>query len=783
MVSIDTIITRNSIESFFKIANKRFWAVLVLSSLVFSCKTSSPTTQVTPEPATPVLVEVGSSPYSPDEFLDAYRKSQLDSANQTMTPDEFIEVFTTNKLKLIAAKQQGRDTLPDFQEEMASYREQLALPYLTDKDKVEALIKEAYERLKEEVYASHLLVSVDEEAAPSDTLSAYRAAVAMRGRLMEGSDFAEMAEKFSKDPTAPTNRGDLGYFTAFQMVYPFETAAYTTPVGQVSQPIRSKFGYHLIKVHDRRPNRGQLRVAHVMIQLTEKQSESEKQLAETRINEAYTRLQNGEPWEKVVQIYSDDFQSRQQGGLLPVFGTGQMVPEFESAAFALNSPGSYSKPVKTKYGWHIIRLLGKLPLESFAVLEPSLRQKVTTDSRGRLVEKTFVESLKKQYKVSENNVLYAQLESLADSTLRMGNWKLPEPLPAAFGQSPLFVIETTPSTTSEFIQHIQKYASPRAASAAPQVILRTYYNDFLSKRLIAYERQNLENKYPEYRTLLHEIREDVLRSQVMEEQVWQRSLDDSLGQRRIYEQNLAKYTYPERAYATLIEAQDTATLNLAVRSLATRPFPLRLKGQEILFEPNRTDLNTGQLNSLYVLAATLKKNQAFVVEIAGHRTSEEPDSASAARIGNVVRFLNGQGISITRIIEKDFGSFRPVPEPERNRRVSFTFYSQSKKDLEAAINGVKEGSVAITEGYFAKDHPVFKLAKWEPGTQTIQLPSGKSAVLQIERIDPPRSKTFAEARGAVINEFQRILEKQWLESLKSKHPIKVNKEELEKLDR
>jgi peptidyl-prolyl cis-trans isomerase SurA len=755
----------------------------VLSCLFAACKTTSPPTQTTTEPATPILVEMGNYQYSPEEFLESYTKNNQDSTTENLSPEEFLEVFTTNKLKLLAAEQQGRDTVADFKEEMASYKEQLALPYLTDKDKVEALTKEAYERLKEEIRVSHILISVDEEASAADTLSAYRAAIAMRGRLMEGSDFAEMAEKFSKDPTAVNNGGDLGYFTAFQMVYPFETATYATPIGQISQPIRSKSGYHLIKVHDRRANRGQLRVAHIMIQLGPKLTDEKKKEAEVRINEAYARLEKGEPWEKIVQVYSDDFQSRQQGGVLPIFGIGQMVPDFEATAFNLSTPGSYSKPVKTSYGWHVIRLLNKLPLETFAALETSLRLKVTTDSRGKLVEKAFIEGLKKQYTIGENVVIYNQLEAKADSTLQKGDWKLPSPLPAQWSQSPLFTIESIPTTTSDFIQHVREYASPRPAAADPKSILKTYYNDFRSKRLIEYEKQNLENKHPEYKTLLKEIKEDVLLSQVMEEQVWQRSLDDSLGQRKIYEQNLDKYRHPERAYATVIEAIDTTTLNLATQALAVSPYPLRLKGQELLFEENQTALSTSQLNSLFVLAATLKKNQTFVVEIAGHRTGNEPDSVSTARIGNVLRFLNGQGISITRIIEKNYGSFQPVPEPERNRRVSFVFYSQSKKDLEVAINAAKPGSIVINEGFYAQDHSIFKVAAWEIGSQMIKLPNGKSVVIKIERIEASRNKTFEEARGAVINEYQRILEKQWLESLKSKNPIKVNKEELEKLIR
>jgi len=314
--------------------------------------------------------------------------------------------------------------------------------------------------------------------------------------------------------------------------------------------------------------------------------------------------------------------------------------------------------------------------------------------------------------------------------------------------------------------------------------LRSYYNDFLARRLLDYEKGILEIKYPEFKVLMNEIRDGVLLSQVMEEQVWQRSLDDSTGQRRVYEQNLDQYQYPARALATVIQAKDTTVLNLVLQSLAQAPYPLRLKGEELVFGEGKTQLSPVQTNTLYGLAATLKKNQEYVVEVAGYRTAGEADTISASRIAHVVRYLNGQGIPITRIMEKDYGSFRPVPEPDRNRRVSFQFFSRSKKDLERAVNLDAPGNVRITEGYFVKDHPAFKEALWEVGNQRIPPAlDGTALAIQIQKIEPPRPKTFSEARGSAINAYQKILEQQWLDSLKTKFPVQVNEQELEKLTR
>ena len=446
----------------------RWLCPLAIAALAVSCKTSAPPKQSPAAPEAPVLVKIGDKAFSADAFFQSFTKNRFSSDSaQSLSARQYFDIYTSTKLKLLGAEAQGRDTTSDFKEELASYREQLAAPYLTDKEGVARLTEEAYNRLKQEVHAAHILVGVPEEASPADTLSAYRAAVAMRGRLLEGSDFGEMAQKFSKDATAKDNKGDLGYFTAFQMVYPFENAAYTTPIGKISEPIRTKSGYHLIKVLDRRPSRGKLRVAHVMIQTKPDFSPEKKKETAQRIQEAYTRLQKGETWEKVVQIYSDDFQSRQSAGLLPVFGVGEMMPAFEEAAYKLDKTGDYSKPVETPYGWHIIRLVDKRPLEAFATMEPALRQKVMTDSRGQLLQQSFTIHLKSQYSIRENSDAWSEMLELADSSLLKGTLKTPETFTAGVENPVLFTIEKEASTSRMFLDFLKSRLSPRPAGSDP----------------------------------------------------------------------------------------------------------------------------------------------------------------------------------------------------------------------------------------------------------------------------------------------------------------------------
>jgi len=754
----------------------------LLPAVIFSsCKTSAPKTQPVSE-ASP-LIEIGNEKFSANDFLDSYAKNKFSTdSTKELTPEEYLPVYKDLKIKILEAKTEGRDTTNDYKQEINSYYDQLAKNFLVDKALVEKLSTEAYARLKQEVRASHILIAVPEDASPTDTLEAYRAAIAMRGRLEEGSDFGDMASKFSKDPSAAKNRGDLGYFTAFQTVYPFETAAYTIAVGKLSQPVRSKTGYHIIKVQDRRPNRGTVRIAHIMVRVDPNATESQKLAAKAKIDDAFKKLQNGQPWESVTETYSDDKQSSKNQGLLPPFGTGQMDPAVEEAAFSLSRLNTYAAPVLSAYGWHIIKLVDKKALDSYSIISPSLRQKVVTDSRGKVLEQSTARRLREKYSIQEFPDKFALLTPLVDSSLITGKWDYMKPVSTDWAANTLFTIEKRPYDALSFLNYVKTQQKARPKGSSPEVIFKRHYYDYLTNKLSDYEKEHLEESYPEFKAQITEIREGVLLSQLLEENVLARSLNDSTGQRNYYEKNVSHFRYPERAFATVVTAPDTATLNAVKKSLSKSPYSLERKANELIFKEGVSDVSIEQIEKLYDVYVILQKNPEYVVEISGYRSNSESESTSADRIRNVVKYLNSKNISIVRILEKDYGSFRQAVEPERNRRISFQFYSTSKKDVEKAYNSETPDAVIIQEGYFPKDNALLSQAKWETGEQTVTI-NGISYWIQIQKIEPARAKTFVEARGSVINEYQKLLEKQWMEKLQQKFPVKVNTQELEKIKR
>lgn len=749
--------------------------------IVASCKTTAPPQQVVVE--TQPLLEIGNEKFSLDDYQDHYNKNKFASdSTRTLSPEEYLPLYTDLKIKVMQAKEDGKDTTLDYREEIASYREQLAKNHLVDKALVEKLTNEAYNRLKQEVRASHILVGVSEDASPADTLEAYRAAVALRGRLEEGTDFGDMAARFSKDPAAKTTQGDLGYFTAFQTLYPIETAAYTLPVGKVSQPVRTKAGYHLIKVTDRRNNRGMVQIAHIMVKVGSTATSAQKESAKARIDEAYSRLQNGEEWGLVTSNFSDDKESRKNGGLLAMFGTGQMVPEIEEAAFALPRVNAYSKPLLTMYGWHIIKLVEKRGIETFNNMAPALRKKVVTDSRGKVIEQANAKRLREKYKVEELEDQWKLVAPLGDSTLRTGKWDYQRAVSADWSGIILFRIEQTAYDALSFLNFVKRRQQPRPKDASPAVIFRRFYDEYLTESLADYEKDHLEETNPEFKSLMTEIREGVLLSQMMEEQVWQRSLSDSTGQMNYYQRNKERYNYPERALATVVAAKDTQILNSVKKTLLSSPYKLERKSKEILFSAASAEIGNQQLDALNDLYIIMEKNPEYIVEIAGYRSTDEPEITSSTRVRNIVKYLNARNIPILRIIEKDYGSFRQSAEPERNRRVSFQFYSQSRKDVEKVYNAEIPGALTIRDGYFLKNDPLFNKVKWQTGEQTVS-DNNTFIWINVAKLEQPRGKTFAEARGSVINDYQKELEKQWLAKLQQKFPVKVNAQELEKIKR
>jgi len=517
---------------------------------------------------------------SVEEFENIFRKNNRDSVITPAALDEYMELFINFKLKVKAARELGMDTVAKFRNELAGYRAQLARPYLTDGDKLDELVAEAYKNMQKDVKARHILVKCEANATPEDTLKAYTKAMSLYTRIAGGEDFETIARENSDDPSAKQNGGDLGYFTAFQMVYPFEEAAYGAKIGEVVRPVRTRYGYHIIEVEDVRNARGEIRVAHIMVK--EKKEDGGAKNAEDKINEIYQNLQNGQSFEELAAKYSEDGSSAKKGGELPFFGPNKMVPEFEEASFALKNDNEISKPFKTSYGWHIVKRLELKPVPAFEQVEREIRSKVSKDSRAEKTRNSFITKLKKEYNYSFNKESFKALTAKADTSIYSGNWSVKKKVL----KMPLMTIDGKTYTNGDFHKYIIGKKGVKSRGDVQEYLakeLEFYTND----QLVRYEDSRLEVKHSPFRLLVNEYREGILLFELTDQKVWSKAVKDSVGLEAYYEKNKEKFLWPDRIEGTIYTCASAQVAD-QVRKLMT----LGLDQADIAAEINKvTQLN------------------------------------------------------------------------------------------------------------------------------------------------------------------------------------------------
>jgi peptidyl-prolyl cis-trans isomerase SurA len=740
----------------------------------------------------PAIATLGTKPVSISEFRYVYEKNNSgnEDAYTRQSVTDYLNLYTNFKLKVIEAESNGLDTTTAFKRELEGYKEQLAQPYLTEKSVTDHLVKEAYERMKQEVNASHILITLAPEAAPEDTLAAYNRVMELRNRALAGEDFGKLAQENSQDPSAADNKGELGYFTALQMVYPFEDAAYKTPVGEVSMPVRSRFGYHLIKVNDKRQAQGEVKVAHIMVRATPGIPKADSLAAKQRTDAIYKRVQRNENWEKLATEFSEDANSAQNGGELPWFGTGRMIPSFEQAAFNLQKPGDVAPPVLTPYGWHIIKLIEKRGLPSYEDMEQNLRNKIVKDSRSELNKAAFMKRIKAENNFTENAEAKATAMAKATKELLQAKWTYDEN-DKALNQT-LFSIQGKPYTIGDFWKYAKAEQQPRATSSAAYA-MNLLYDAFVDKSLMEYEKANLENKHPDYRMLVQEYHDGILLFQMMDEKVWSKAIEDSVGLKAYFEQNREKYKWGPRVQATVISAASKDLLQKAQEQLNKRRYQVKFaKLTDILFEQNKAELTQEGTAKLNELAELLKGNESLSVDINGHGDAREAaanKSLAAERASKAAAYLVAQGVPAAQLATNSLGSKNQAGPDNtetgrrRNRRASFILYSTELSALADNLNAQSNNplGVQITEKKFQKgENKALDTVAWEKGTYNVQQ-NGREYLIIIEDVLEPGYKALNEVRGLAISDYQNYLEQQWVNQLREKYPVTVQQDEVEKL--
>jgi peptidyl-prolyl cis-trans isomerase SurA len=514
---------------------------------------------------TATIFTVAGQPVTVGEFEYVYNKNnvnnQADYSEKSLT--DYLNLYENFRLKVKEAEEIKLDTLSSLKNELEGYRKQLAKSYLTDREITEQLVQEAYNRSLQEVNASHILVKCDENANPADTLLAYKKAIELRKRILKGESFEKIAQENSDDPSAKQNKGEIGYFTVFQTVYPFETAAYTAKAGEVSQPVRTQFGYHLVKLNSARPAQGEIHVAHILLKYPEKVTDVEKGAIKKRIDSIYTEINKGTlTFDDAVLAFSDDRTSKNKKGELQWFGTGRMVPEFETAAFGLKKDGEISKPTSTAYGWHIIKRLEQRSVAPFSEVKNDFKKKVERDSRSAVAKTKLIERIKKDYSFSENPPARLNFYAAIDSSISKGGFNADS---LKYNkESVIFVLASKLYTAQDFAKYIEKNGR-RRNDKSKEGLLNEYYENFVNQKCLDQEESQLENKKPEFASLMREYRDGILLFELTDRKVWSNAVKDTVGLQKFHDDNKTKYMWGNRADVQIYNASDAKIANAAYK--------------------------------------------------------------------------------------------------------------------------------------------------------------------------------------------------------------------------
>ncbi len=638
------------------------------------------------------LVTIAGDEVSVDDFMYVYKKnnSQGDALDRKSV-EEYLDLYINFRLKVKEAEAQGLDTVQAFIDELAGYRKQLAEPYFVNEEIMDALLQEAYERKKHDLRASHILVQVGPNAMPEDTLAAYNKAMDIRQRVLNGEAFGKVAIELSDDPSArdrtsprnnrlvPGNKGDLGYFSVFDMVYPFETGAYQTEIGEVSMPVRTDFGYHIIMVTDRIPAQGTINAAHLYLQMPDSASAADSSSKEREAMDLYNRIADGEQFEILVRQYSDDKGSASRGGVLPPFNVNRMVPEFIEAISKMSDSGQVSKPVLTSYGWHIIQLHGKSGIEPFEEVEADMRKRLEKDQRAQKSKEIIIHDIKKEYGYKEFPEGLQEIYEMIDSTIYQGKWVVPDesenPDEVYFTKAVMMIGDLSVSQ-KEFAEYIAANQNIGKDENINEFVNKKF-KQFSDEKCRNYEDSQLENKYPDFRAIVKEYRDGILLFELTNEKVWAYASKDTVGLQNYYDAHSKDFMWDTRLDASIYTVNDTNYV-----------------------EPIRQMITDG-------------------------KSDEE-----------IKQEIFNDSLNIVRIERKKF-----------------------QENENATIDAIK----------------------WKKGLTDPQVKGTKIVFVRVHEKLGPEPKTFDEARGLITAGYQEELEKKWIEELRTKYPVIIDKEVLSSL--
>ena len=623
-----------------------------------------------------ILFTVEDEPVHLDEFLYIYEKTNRDQANfSKASVEEYLDLYKKFKLKVYKARQMKLDTISALNNELAGYRKQLANAYLSDKEVLESLTREASERMLRDVSFSHIVIKVPPTATEEEVELAYQKALKVLERLRSGENFTKVALEVSEDDHVSRNEGKVGYVTAMlpDGFYDLETALYTLPPETYSRPIRSKMGYHIVITDGDRPARGEMEVAQILIR------NGRNRNTKALIDSIYMQLQAGQDFAELARNFSEDKATSNQGGYLGFFGINKYESIFENTAFRLRDDGDYSTPVRSSIGWHIIKRISHKPIPPYEDYRRTLEAKVKADGRYAIAEKSMLTKIKDENDFREKS--WDQdllLKEIGEDYLNY-RWKSPE----SYSNQELFTISDQTVKVDELLAYLMKNTASRLRInrvLSSKQALNQLYDEFVENTLRDYEELQLENKHPEFKALMREYSEGILLIEATKMKVWDRASEDTAGLKVFYKSNQDNYLWPERA---LLESLTINSTDQKVIEKILKQVPKK-SGSKLLNKFNK---------------------KAEVVK------------------------------SHTVLIDKE--------------------------DMDPNLVWSKNSMTPLVT-----DH--------EKGVTNLK---------RIVEIVPPKRKTLDEDRGYVIADYQDFLEKQWVQELMKEYEVTVNEEVLNSIIR
>ncbi len=488
--------------------------------------------------ADPVLMTINGKDVRQSEFEYLYHKNNL----QQLAPqsiDEYIEMFIVYKLKVADAEAAGLHQTDAFTKEFNGYCAELSRPYLRDSIVEKRLIEEAYARMATSRKVSHIMLPLgstyDEKEANRMKIDSIRTAI-----VNGSADFGEMAVRYSSDRSARVNNGSMGYINVNSYPYPFEKTAWETPVGEISPVIEdAPFGFHIIRVEDERPNPGKVEARHIL-KLTNGLSEEEGTAKKAQIDSIYNLLASGGDFDAIARAESEDPGSAANGGRLGWFGPGEMVKEFEDAAFGLKD-GGISAPFKTAYGYHIVQTLAHRGIGSLAEESERIKAAISRDMRSVMPETERMAQLKAELgvKIDSTGLMQARSRMTGDSPAeQLRSLQADNSLIATVGNRTISI--------GDVINYIPSNVLEGANDAF--TVLNSGLENKINETVVEETRKNLAENNSEYRNLTNEYRDGILLFEISNRNVWERSTSDTEGLQKFFSANRAKYTWDKPHY-------------------------------------------------------------------------------------------------------------------------------------------------------------------------------------------------------------------------------------------